>query len=163
MPMLDITRLSSNPSIQSNQAPERGRPKPVWDTPCVLGFLKPLRHKRFKPIPINKKKEDFSTGYPRRAHANHLLSCAYGLHNRPELSKNFILKVCIFTQKWCYIKHYLDKVSRICDSCDFDQPDSDHMSKSADLKLRLRMGRNIAATHALFYLMDDEAVHLIHE
>ena len=36
MPMLDITRLSSNLSIQSNQAPERGRPKPVWDTPCVL-------------------------------------------------------------------------------------------------------------------------------
>lgn len=66
------------------------------------------------------------------------------------------------TKRFLYITPYLDEVCRICDSCDFDQPDSDHMSKSADLKLRLRKGRNIAATHSLFYLMDDEAVHLIH-
>lgn len=67
------------------------------------------------------------------------------------------------TKRFLYITPYLNEVSRICDSCDFDQPDSDHMSKSADLKFRLRMGRNIAATHSLFYLMDREAVQLIRE
>lgn len=67
------------------------------------------------------------------------------------------------TKRFLYITPYLDEVSRICDSCDFDQPDSDHMSKSADLKLRLRMGRNIAATHSLFYLMDEEAVKLVRD
>ena len=67
------------------------------------------------------------------------------------------------TKRFLYITPYLNEVSRICDSCDFDQPDSDHMSKSADLKLRLRMGRNVAATHSLFYLMDKEAVQLIKE
>lgn len=67
------------------------------------------------------------------------------------------------TKRFLYITPYLNEVSRICDSCDFDQPDSDHMSKSADLKLRLRMGRNVAATHSLFYLMDKEAVQLIQQ
>ncbi len=66
-------------------------------------------------------------------------------------------------KRFLYITPYLGEVSRICDSCDFDQPDSDHMSKSADLKLRLRMGRNIAATHSLFYLMDGEAIKLIQD
>lgn len=67
------------------------------------------------------------------------------------------------TKRFLYITPYLNEVSRICDSCDFDQPDSDHMSKSADLKFRLRMGRNVAATHSLFYLMDEEAIQLIRD
>lgn len=66
-------------------------------------------------------------------------------------------------KRFLYITPYLDEVSRICDSCDFDQPDSDYMSKSTNLKLRLRMGRNVAATHSLFYLMDKEAIQLVQE
>ena len=58
------------------------------------------------------------------------------------------------SKRFLYITPYLDEVGRICERCDFDQPDSDHMSKSAELKLHMRMGHNVAATHSLFYLMD---------
>lgn len=65
------------------------------------------------------------------------------------------------TKRFLYITPYLDEVGRICERCDFEQPDSDHLTKSAELKLQLRMGRNVSATHALFYLIDDEAISLI--
>lgn len=61
------------------------------------------------------------------------------------------------SKRFLYVTPYLNEVSRICECCDFDQPESDHMSKSAELKLHMRMGHNVAATHALFYLMDQEA------
>ena len=47
--------------------------------------------------------------------------------------------------------------------CDFDQPDSDHLSKSVELKIHMRKGHNIAATHSLFYLMDEEALELVRQ
>lgn len=62
------------------------------------------------------------------------------------------------SKRFLYITPYLDEVGRICERCDFDQPDSDHMSKSTELKLHMRLGHNIAATHSLFYLMDAEAL-----
>lgn len=65
------------------------------------------------------------------------------------------------TKRFLYITPYLNEVDRICEQCDFDQSDSDHMSKSAELKIHLRSGRNIAATHSLFYLMDEEALELV--
>ncbi len=65
------------------------------------------------------------------------------------------------SKRFLYITPYLDEVDRICRQCDFDQSDSDHMSKSAELKLLLKSGKNIAATHSLFYLMDDEALKLV--
>lgn len=56
MPMLDITRLSSNLSIQSNQAPERGRLELPWDTSCVLGILKTVALQGFEdPCLINNR------------------------------------------------------------------------------------------------------------
>lgn len=64
-------------------------------------------------------------------------------------------------KKFLYITPYLDEVDRICEMCDFDQSDGSHMSKSAELKLHLRNGKNIAATHSLFYLMDEEALELV--
>lgn len=67
------------------------------------------------------------------------------------------------TKRFLYITPYLDEVGRICERCDFDQPDSDHMSKSTELKLHLRAGHNVAATHSLFYLMDKEAIDLVRE
>lgn len=67
------------------------------------------------------------------------------------------------TKRFLYITPYLDEVNRICEQCDFDQSDGDFMSKSNDLKVHMRMGKNIAATHSLFYLMDDEAVELVRE
>lgn len=66
-------------------------------------------------------------------------------------------------KRFLYITPYLDEVGRICERCDFDQPDSEHISKSSELKLHLRTGHNVAATHALFYLMDEEATELVRE
>lgn len=65
------------------------------------------------------------------------------------------------TKRFLYITPYLNEVERICEQCDFDQSYSDHMSKSAELKLHMRRGKNIAATHSLFYLMDEEALDLV--
>lgn len=64
-------------------------------------------------------------------------------------------------KKFLYITPYLGEVDRICEQCNFDQSDGSFMSKSAELKLHLRSGKNIAATHSLFYLMDEEALELV--
>jgi len=63
-------------------------------------------------------------------------------------------------KRFLYITPFLSEVERICEACDFDQPDSDHLTKSAELKNHMRHGDNVAASHALFYLMDDEALEL---
>lgn len=63
-------------------------------------------------------------------------------------------------KKFLYITPYLTEVSRICESCDFEQPDSDHLTKSSMLKNYMRAGKNVAATHSLFYLMDEEALEI---
>lgn len=64
-------------------------------------------------------------------------------------------------KRFMYITPYLTEVERICECCDFDQPDSDRMSKSSELKLHLRQRHNVAASHSLFYLMDEEALALV--
>lgn len=66
-------------------------------------------------------------------------------------------------KRFLYITPYLDEVDRICEQCDFEQSDNDSMSKSAKLKLFMRKGKNIAATHSLFYHMDREALQLAKE
>ena len=67
-------------------------------------------------------------------------------------------------KRFLYVTPYLNEVARICDSCDFDQsiPEAGR-SKSAELKHMLYQGRNVAATHALFSLMDDEALAVAKE
>lgn len=67
------------------------------------------------------------------------------------------------SKRFLYITPFLSEVDRICEACDFDQPDSDHLTKSAELKNHLRRGDNVAASHSLFYLMDDEAIALSSE
>lgn len=67
------------------------------------------------------------------------------------------------TKRFLYVTPYLNEVDRICEQCDFEQPDADTYSKSASLKKMLREGRSIAATHALFYLLDDEALEIVSE
>lgn len=64
-------------------------------------------------------------------------------------------------KRFLYITPYLNEVDRICEQCDFDQSDSDYISKSAELKTHIRHGKNVAATHSLFYLMDEEALELV--
>ena len=64
-------------------------------------------------------------------------------------------------KRFLYITPYLKEVERICEMCDFEQPDSDHLSKSIELKGHMRKGHNIAATHSLFYLMDEETLGLV--
>lgn len=66
-------------------------------------------------------------------------------------------------KRFLYITPFLDEVDRICQWCDFDQPDSDHLTKSTELKNHLRCGHSVSATHSLFYLMDDEALQLVRD
>ena len=62
-----------------------------------------------------------------------------------------------------YITPYLTEVDRICELCDFEEPNCDYQSKSTQLKTMMRHRCNIASTHALFTLMDDEALDLARE
>ena len=62
-----------------------------------------------------------------------------------------------------YITPYLTEVDRVCELCDFDEPGCDYMSKSNMLKEMLRHKKNIASTHSLFDLMDDDALAIAHE
>lgn len=67
------------------------------------------------------------------------------------------------SKRFLYITPYLTEVDRICERCDFDQPDGDKMSKTTELKMHLRRNKNVAATHSLFYLMDEEILNMIRE
>ena len=62
-----------------------------------------------------------------------------------------------------YITPYLTEVDRVCEKCDFEEPDCDYMSKSNQLKELMRKRCNIASTHSLFSIMDDEALSLARE
>lgn len=62
-----------------------------------------------------------------------------------------------------YITPYLTEVDRVCELCSFEEPGCDYMSKSTQLKAMMRRRCNIASTHALFTLMDDEALDLARE
>lgn len=64
-------------------------------------------------------------------------------------------------KRFLYITPYLAEVERICTSCDFEQPYSDTTTKLAYLKGMLHKRRNVAATHSLFYLLDDDALDII--
>ena len=66
-------------------------------------------------------------------------------------------------QCFLYITPYLSEVDRVCDLCNFDEPGCDFMSKSTQLKTMMARRRNIASTHSLFSLMDDEALDLARE
>lgn len=65
------------------------------------------------------------------------------------------------SKRFMYITPYLKEVERICEECNFVQPESEELSKSYMLKRLLRQGQNIAASHALFYIMDEEALTII--
>lgn len=75
-------------------------------------------------------------------------------------------------KRFLYITPYLTEVSRVCECCDFEEPmndgipddDSDgngeervYLTKSAILKDLMRLGKNVATTHSLFSIMDEEA------
>lgn len=63
-------------------------------------------------------------------------------------------------KRFIYATPYLKEVERICEACDFEQPGEDKSSKLSDLKALMHHGKNISTTHALFYLMDDEALEI---
>lgn len=62
-----------------------------------------------------------------------------------------------------YITPYLTEVDRVCEKCDFEEPDCDYTSKSNRLKALMKKRCNIASTHSLFSIMDDEALSLARE
>lgn len=64
-------------------------------------------------------------------------------------------------ERFIYITPFLSEVDRICTSCDFDQPSQEAPSKMIEFKRHIASGRNVATTHALFYLLDNEALQLI--
>lgn len=66
-------------------------------------------------------------------------------------------------KRFLFVTPFLSEVERICTSCDFEQPDSDHATKLSALKNLMRRGENVASTHSLFYLMDDEALEIVRE
>lgn len=66
-------------------------------------------------------------------------------------------------KRFLYVTPFLKEVERICDACDFDQPDSDNTTKLSELKTLMRCGKNAAATHSLFYLLDSEALDIVRE
>lgn len=63
-------------------------------------------------------------------------------------------------RRFLYITPYLSEVGRVCESCGFIEPKSEEASKSSQLKALLAKQKNIASTHALFSMMDDEALEL---
>lgn len=65
------------------------------------------------------------------------------------------------TKRFLYVTPFLQEVDRICDACDFNQPDSDRTTKLAELKHLMWQKKNIASTHALFYSLDNDALELI--
>ena len=66
-------------------------------------------------------------------------------------------------RKFLFVTPYLSEVQRICGYCDFEEPEGDVGTKSANLKLKMRMKRNLAMTHSLFYLMDLETLDIARE
>ena len=60
-----------------------------------------------------------------------------------------------------YITPYLAEVDRVCELCDFDEPGCDYRCKSIALKAMLQRRKNIASTHSLFSIMDDEALEIV--
>lgn len=68
-------------------------------------------------------------------------------------------------QKFMYVTPYLDEVEKLikdCPSKHFKEPRqyNKNMSKIIDLKKLLNEGQNIATTHVLFHLFDDEIIDL---
>lgn len=63
-------------------------------------------------------------------------------------------------RRFLFVTPYLSEVERVRARCDFDEPANDLGTKSANLKLKIRSRRNLAMTHALFYLMDREVLQL---
>ena len=64
-------------------------------------------------------------------------------------------------KRFLYITPFLTEVDRICEACDFEQPDGDNASKLCNLKAMMSQRINVAATHSLFQLLDDDALELV--
>lgn len=63
-------------------------------------------------------------------------------------------------RRFIFVTPYLSEVERICESCGFEEPVDDLSTKSINLKHKMHKGCNLAITHALFGLMDIEALEL---
>lgn len=66
--------------------------------------------------------------------------------------------------KYLFITPFLDEIKRIRESCPelkFKEPD-DKYSKLSDLKKLISDGENIASTHALFSIVDDNVINLLY-
>lgn len=64
------------------------------------------------------------------------------------------------SRRFLFVTPYLTEVQRICSQCGFDEAADDLGTKTADLRRKIRMKRNVAITHSLFYLMDTDMLDL---
>lgn len=64
-------------------------------------------------------------------------------------------------RRFLYITPYLSEVDRACETCDLSQADGESGTKYSELKQHMRLGKNVAATHALFYLLDESIFDII--
>lgn len=67
---------------------------------------------------------------------------------------------CKGSKPFLYITPYLTEVDRVCELCDFEEPGCDYMSKSTQLKKLMQRRCNVASTHVLFGIMDEEALEI---
>lgn len=73
------------------------------------------------------------------------------------------MESCKGKKHFIYITPYLNEVDRICELCDFEQPEDDKSSKLTALKALLHKKKGIASTHSLFNNFDDEILSLVKE
>ena len=64
------------------------------------------------------------------------------------------------SHRFLFVTPYLSEVQRICFQCGFDEAADDLGTKTADLRRKIRMKKNVAITHSLFYLMDMDMLDL---
>lgn len=64
-------------------------------------------------------------------------------------------------ERFIYVTQYLDEVERVKKECGFSEPDDSEDCKLNSFKRLVGSNKNIATTHALFKLLDAEALELL--
>ena len=64
-------------------------------------------------------------------------------------------------ERFIYVTPYLDEVERVKKECGFSEPDDSEDCKLNSFKRLVGSNKNIATTHALFKLLDAEALELL--
>ena len=66
-------------------------------------------------------------------------------------------------KRFVYVTPYLTEVARICDACDFEQPENDAGTKLNAMRELIKAGRNVSTTHSLLFYVDNDLLAAIKE